>query len=310
MTETGPSLVPASMGALMPGPVGADGAPPPPRSELLRALVRDRSALIGLTVLIVFVAGAAFGPAVAPYDPLLITPERLEGPSWDHLLGTDMLGRDIVSRILFGARLSLGAAAVAALLALSIGVAVGTLAGYRGGVVDSILMRLVDLVLAVPGLVLAFAIAGLFEPSLWAVLLGLVSVWWVGYARIVRSLVLSIRERQHVEAARALGSRSVGIIVRHILPNVAPSVVVLVTLRMGRLILAIAGLNFIGLGAQPPTPEWGAMLNEARPYFPSSAHLLLAPGLTISLVVLSLNLLGDGLRDVLDPRMRGLGRTA
>jgi peptide/nickel transport system permease protein len=280
------------------------------RRGVLRVLLADWSACLGLAVLAGFVVLAALAPVIAPHDPLLISPDRLTGPSWQHLLGTDMLGRDIFSRLLFGARLSLGSAAVAAVLVMTIGVVVGTVAGYRGGLVDSVLMRLVDLILAVPGLVLAFAIAGLFQPSLWAVLLGLVTVWWVGYARIVRSLVLSVRERQHVEAARALGAGGLGIIVRHILPNVVPSIIVLLTLRMGGLILAISGLNFLGLGAQPPTPEWGAMLNEARPYFPSSAHLMLAPGLAISLVVLSLNLLGDGLRDVLDPRLRGVGRGA
>lgn len=277
------------------------------RRGVLRVLLANRSACVGLAVVGAVVAMAALAPAIAPHDPLAISPNRLDGPSRAHLLGTDGLGRDLFSRVLFGARLSIGAAAVAAVLVMTIGVTVGTVAGYFGGLVDSALMRLVDLILAVPGLVLAFAIAGLFQPSLWAVLLGLVSVWWVGYARIVRSLVLSNRERDYVEAARALGAGDLRLILRHILPNVAPAVVVLLTLRMGQLILAIAGLNFLGLGARPPTPEWGAMLNEARPYFPSYAHLMLAPGLAISAVVLGLNLLGDGLRDMLDPRLRGVG---
>ncbi|HET9443153.1 MAG TPA: ABC transporter permease, partial [Acidimicrobiales bacterium] len=246
---------------------------------------------LGGAILLAFVVAAALAPLLAPQDPLLITGERLRSPSGAHLLGTDGLGRDILSRVLFGARASLSYAAVAALLVMTIGALVGTVAGYFGGLVDTVLMRLVDIILALPGLVLSLAIAGLFEPSLTAVLFGLVSVWWVGYARIVRSLVLSVRERDYVDAARALGSGSFRLIARHIVPNVAPSVLVLVTLRMGRLILAISGLSFLGLGAQPPTAEWGAMLNESRPYFPSYPHLMLAPGMAISLVVVGLNLL-------------------
>ena len=246
---------------------------------------------------------AVLAPALAPQDPLDISVDRLASPSWDHLLGTDWLGRDVLSRILYGARQSLGGAALAGALVLTIGVLVGTVAGYFGGWIDSVLMRLVDLILAVPGLVLAFAIAGLFEPGLMAVLLGIVALWWAQYARVVRSLVLQLREQEFVAAARAIGAGDGRLIFRHILPNVAPSVVVLLTVRLGRLILAIAGLNFLGLGVQAPTPEWAAMLNEARPYFPGFPHLMLAPGLAIGVVVFGMNLLGDGLRDVLDPKL-------
>lgn len=273
------------------------------RPALIWRMARDRNAAVGAAIVAVCALAALLAPVLAPQDPLLITGDRLRGPSWDHLLGTDGLGRDVLSRILHGARLSLGAAAVAGILVMSIGVLVGTVAGYFGGLVDRVLMRLVDLILALPGLVLTFAIAALFDPGLMAVLVGLVAVWWVGYARIVRSLVLSVREEVYVEAARSLGAGNLRVMVRHVLPNVMPSMVVMVTIRMGRLILAIAGLNFLGLGAQPPTPEWGAMLAEARPYFPSYPHLMLAPGLAVATVVLGLNLLGDGLRDILDTRM-------
>jgi ABC-type dipeptide/oligopeptide/nickel transport system permease subunit len=279
---------------------------PQRRWSFLRRVLRDPNACVGAAVVLAAVVAAVLAPVLAPRDPLDISVDRLASPSWDHLLGTDWLGRDVLSRILYGARQSLGGAALAGVLVLTIGVLVGTVAGFFGGWVDAVLMRLVDLILAVPGLVLAFAIAGLFQPGLMAVLLGIVLLWWAQYARVVRSLVLQVREQEYVEAARASGARSSRLIRRHILPNVAPSVIVLVTVRLGRLLLAIAGLNFLGLGVQAPTPEWAAMLNEARPYFPAFPHLVLAPGLAIGLVVFGMNLLGDGLRDVLDPKLSGV----
>ena len=276
------------------------------RWSFLRRVLRDPNACVGTALVLAAVVAAVLAPVLAPKDPLAISADRLASPSWDHLLGTDWLGRDVLSRILYGARQTLGGAALAGVLVLTIGVMVGTVAGYFGGWVDAVLMRLVDLILAVPGLVLAFAIAGLFQPGLMAVLLGIVILWWAQYARVVRSLVLQVREQEYVEAARASGARSSRLIRRHILPNVAPSVIVLLTVRLGRLILAIAGLNFLGLGVQAPTPEWAAMLNEARPYFPGFPHLMLAPGLAIGLVVFGMNLLGDGLRDILDPKLSGV----
>jgi ABC-type dipeptide/oligopeptide/nickel transport system permease subunit len=272
-----------------------------------RAL-RDRNACTGLVIVLVAAAAAVLAPVLAHYDPLDISARRLASPSRQHLLGTDALGRDVLSRVLHGARQSLGGAAIAGVLVLTIGVVVGVVAGFFGSWVDAVLMRLVDFVLAVPGLVLAFAIAGLFRPGLMAVLLGIVSLWWAQYARVVRSLVLQLREQQFIEAARAAGAGNARLVLRHILPNVAPAVIVLLTVRLGRLILAIAGLNFLGLGVQAPTPEWAAMLNEARPYFPAFPHLVLAPGLAIAIVVFGLNLLGDGLRDLLDPGTRARQR--
>lgn len=270
----------------------------------LRRALRNPNACIGGLLVLTAAVASVLAPVIAPFDPLDISSDRLALPSWDHLLGTDGLGRDILSRILYGGRQSLGGAALAGVLVLTIGVLVGTVAGFFGGWVDAVLMRLVDLILAVPGLVLAFAIAGLFQPGLMAVLLGIVTLWWAQYARVVRSLVLQLREQQFIEAARAIGARNARLIFRQILPNVAPSMIVLVTVRLGRLILAIAGLNFLGLGVQAPTPEWAAMLNEARPYFPTFPHLMLAPGLAIGLVVFGMNLLGDAFRDLLDPGLR------
>lgn len=267
-------------------------------------LLHDPAARVGLALVTVFVVMAVFGPSLAPHDPLEVTVDRLEPPSVHHPLGTDGLGRDLLSRLLTGARLSLGTALMASLLVTLIGVVLGTLAGFYGGFVDRLLMRTVDVVLAVPGLVLALAVTGLFRPSLTAVMLGLVTIWWAGYARVVRGLVLAMRERPFVEAARAAGASGGRIMLRHVLPNVVSPVIVLATLEMGQLILAVSGLTFLGLGAPPPTPEWGAMLNEGRIYFLSDPHVVFIPGLAISLAVLGFNLLGDGIRDALDPRLQ------
>lgn len=287
------------VGAAVPGPLGR---------QLVRRLAGEGTARVGLLLVAVCVALALLGPAVAPHDPLVVTTERLRRPGTDHLLGTDGLGRDLFSRLLHGARLSLGSATLAAALVSLVGLVVGTVAGYVGGFVDKILMRLVDVVLAVPGLVLALAVAGLFEPSLLAVMLALVTVWWAGYARIVRGLVLSIREQPFVESARSVGAGEWRVVSRHVLPGVVSTVVVLATLEIGQLLLVISGLSFLGLGSPPPTPEWGAMLNDGRVYFLSDPHVVLVPGIAISLAVLGFNLLGDGIRDVLDPRFAHLPR--
>lgn len=274
------------------------------RSGRLGTLLRDPTAMIGLLLVMVFTATALFAPWLAPYEPLDIVGSSRQGPSPEHLLGTDAIGRDFLSRLIHGARLSLGSAFIAAVLVMTLGVFFGMLAGYYGGIVDAIVMRVVDVILAFPGIILALAIAGLFRPGLLTVMIGLVTVWWVGYARIIRGLVLSVRERDFIVGARALGAGDVRIILRHVLPHVVPPVVVLITIEVGGLVLAIAGLNFLGLGAQPPTPEWGAMLNEGRGYFTSDFRMIVAPGVAITLVVLGFNLLGDGLRDVLDPKTR------
>jgi peptide/nickel transport system permease protein len=270
---------------------------------VLRRLLSDRAAVAGMVLVAVFGVLAAAGPALAPHDPLEVTVDRLQGPSLDHLLGTDGLGRDMLSRLLHGARLSLGAAVLSSVLVTAIGTAVGTLSGFAGGIVDKLCMRLVDVVLTIPGLILALAVTGLFEPSLLAVMLGLVTIIWAGYARIVRGLVLAIKERPFVEAARAAGAGPGRVVTRHVVPNMISPVIVLATVEIGQLLLAISTLTFLGLGAPPPTPEWGAMLNDGRTYFLSDPHVVVIPGVAISLAVLGFNLVGDGVRDALDPHL-------
>jgi peptide/nickel transport system permease protein len=254
---------------------------------------------------VVFAILAIGAPLIAPHDPTALDARAiLAPPSRDHLLGTDNLGRDILSRLIHGARWSLGTAAAATTLIVIIGVTVGLVAGYFGGIIDDILMRVVDVLLAFPSLVLALAIVGMLGPSLRNVMIGVVVVWWVDYARVVRGLTLSIREREFITAAHCVGCPSGHIIFRHVLPNAIPSVIVLATLEIGIMMLAISGLSFLGLGAQPPTPEWGAMLNAGRPAFQSAPQLMIFPGICITLAVIGFNLVGDSLRDLLDPHMK------
>lgn len=271
---------------------------------VLRRILGDRTASLGLALVAFFVVAALAAPLLARHDPIALSGVRLAPPSWDHPLGTDGLGRDLLSRLLFGARLSLGTAFLAAALVTTLGVVLGTVAGFYRGLTDTLIMGVVDVILAFPGLVLALVIAGLLSPGILTVMLALVTVWWVSYARIIRGLVIAVREREFVASARALGASNLRIVWRHILPHVLPPVIVLVTLEMGSLILAISALSFLGLGAQPPTPEWGAMLNDGRAYFFSDPRVILIPGVVISLVVLGFNLLGDGIRDALDPRLK------
>lgn len=273
-------------------------------SLFIRRLARDPLALSGMTLVVAFIVVALAAPLIAPHDPTAVNElDILRDPSLEYPLGTDNLGRDVLSRVIHGARWSLGSMVAAGFLTVSIGIALGAVAGYYGGVVDGVIMRIADIVLAVPGLILALAISGMLGPGLVSVLIGIVSAWWAEYARITRGLVLGIRERRFVEAARGLGIPRRWILVRHILPNALPPVVVLATLEMGELLLAIAALNFLGLGVQPPFPEWGAMLNEGRRFLFVAPRLMIFPGLAISFVVMGFNLMGDGLRDVLDPRL-------
>ncbi|AIS52198.1 dipeptide transport system permease protein DppC [Thermoanaerobacter kivui] len=273
-------------------------------AAVLERLLQDRLALLGLVIILVVVAVAIFAPYIAPNDPVKVDLQhRLAPPSAQYPLGTDHLGRCLLSRLIYGARVSLSTAVLALSAILLIGLPVGILAGYCGGWVDNLFMRLVDIMLAFPGLILALVIAGMLGPGLLNVMLALALVWWVGYARVVRGMVLSVKEKEFILAARACGTSECGIIIRHILPNIISPVIVLTTLDMGKLILAISGLSFLGLGAQPPTPEWGAMLNDGRPYMQVAPQLMIYPGLCIMTVVLAFNLLGDGLRDVLDSRI-------
>jgi peptide/nickel transport system permease protein len=221
-------------------------------------------------------------------------------------LGTDHLGRDIASRLLYGARISLGATFTASAAIAAIGAFLGLAAGFLGGAVDMLISRVVDVLLAFPGLLLALAVTGVLGPSLRNVMIAVVMVAWAGYARVVRSAVLSERERSYVEAAHAIGASRLRLVARHIAPNVLGPLVVLTTLDMAAILLAISALSFLGLGVQPPTPEWGSMLSEGRPYFTRAPLLMLFPGLAIFLTALAFNLVGDGVRDVLDPRTGGV----
>lgn len=268
-------------------------------------LRRDRAALAGLIIVVMLVVLALAAPVIAPHDPATQHPaQRLASTSLAFPLGTDNLGRCLLSRLLYGARVSLATAGAASLIVLLIGVSLGAVAGYAGGWADMFIMRVVDLLLAFPLLVLALAITGFIGVGMGSVLIGVVSVWWASYARIVRGLVLSLRERPFIEAAQSVGVRPARLIIRHVIPNVISPIIVLATLEMGGLILAISGLSFLGLGAQSPTPEWGSMLNDGRPFLQSAPRLMIYPGLMISFAVLGFNLLGDGLRDALDPRLK------
>lgn len=273
-------------------------------NSLRQVLCRPQTA-VG-TVIIVSIAGIAIlGPELLGTDPMTQDlSNRLQPPSLAHPFGTDRLGRDVFARIVHGARVSLGIAVAVTAIRLVIGVAVGLLAGYGGGWVDELLMRVVDLLFAFPGIVLALVIAGIAGPSLTNVLLALAVVGWGTYARVVRSEVLSVRERDYVTASRLSGTPHHRIVLEHVLPNVLGPTIVLATLDIGTVVLATAGLSFLGLGAQPPTPEWGTMIAAGRHYLQTAWWLVNVPGLAIVVTVLGFTLLGDGLRDVLDPEGR------
>jgi peptide/nickel transport system permease protein len=277
-------------------------------------LTRDRSALLGLVVIVVATGMAVLAPAFAPADPIKNSlVERLTPPMWAaggtarHPLGTDTLGRDVASRLLYGARVSLIVGLSAVVIAGVLGVALGLVAGYYRGFTDDTLMRLGDVQLAFPVLVLAVAVLAVLGASLANVILVLGVTGWITYARIVRGETLSLRQREFVEAARALGASDPYLIWRHILPNVLAPVTVVATFSVARTIIAEASLSFLGLGIPPPAPSWGAMLDEGRNYITTGWWLALFPGLAILLLVLGINLVGDWLRDALDPRMeRGM----
>ena len=276
----------------------------PEKLHPFRQFLSDRLATTGLVIVLLLSLAAVFATALAPYDPTAIDSLRsLEGPSRDHLLGTDELGRDVLSRLLVGARWSLGIAALATVCVMFVGTLVGLVSGYVGGWVDGLVMRVVDSLLALPPLLLYLAIVGTLGPGIRNVFIALISISWASYARVMRGLVLSVRERAFVRASRSLGAGDGRLMLRHILPNVISPIVVLATLQSGGNILALAALGFFGLGAQPPTPEWGTMINQGRLFLETHTGLLLYPGIAISLAVLGFNLMGDGLRDVLDPQL-------
>lgn len=270
-----------------------------------RRFMREKSGVAGFLILAVLALLAVAAPWVAPHDPITVDPRAmLAGPSLAHPLGTDNLGRDMLSRLIWGGRWSLGIALVAGLIIAGIGTTVGVVSGFVGGRLDNILMRMVDVLLAFPSLVLALAIVGTIGPGTVNVMLGMAAVWWADYARVVRAATLRTRADTYVEAAQSCGCPPWRVLIRHVFPNVLPSAIVLTTFGFGGLILALSGLGFLGLGAQPPIPEWGTMLDDGRPFFQRAPQLMLYPGLAIALSALGCNLVGDALRDMLDPRLR------
>ena len=282
----------------------------PPDASAYRAfwmaVRRNPLAVSGVVLVCVFVLFALFAPWIAPRDPALIDlPARLSGPSAAHWFGTDELGRDILSRVIYGARISMlvGTSVVAGSLAL--GLVIGSLAGYYGGRLDRFFnLILMNAFLSFPGILLAIAFVAFLGPGLFNLILALVIGGWVGYARLVRAQVLAAREREYVEAARVLGASDLRILVRHILPNIVQPVIVQAAIGMAGAILAEATMSFLGLGVPPPTASWGSMLNDARSHLFDSPHLVLFPAFTVMLAVLAFNFIGDALRDVLDPRSR------
>ncbi len=285
-----------------------DAAAAPPRTFLAdtwRRLRRMPGALIGLGIVGLIALAAIFAPLVAVSDPLAqnLAQQGL-APSPHHLFGTDKLGRDIFSRVVYGARISIRIGFVAVGLAITAGTAIGLVAGYLRGRIDTLLMGAMDVMLAFPSIILAIAITTVLGPSINNLMLAVGIVYVPQYARLARSSVLAVSELEYVEAARAIGSRTPGILLRHILPNILAPLLVQATLGVATAELEAAGLSYLGLGARPPTPEWGAMLNDARDYWLSAPWALIFPGLSITALVLGFNLLGDGLRDALDPTGR------
>ncbi len=280
-------------------------ASPGEMAELWRRLRRNRAAVAGAAIVLAFVLLAILAPYLVPYSPVQgALGDRLLPPSAAHWLGTDELGRDVFSRILYGARISLQIQIVSVLIALCIGITLGSVGGYLGGIADNLIMRSMDVLLAFPSIFLALAIIAALGTGLFNLMLaaGISSI--PAFARIIRASILSLKEREFVEAAKALGGGSGRIMFRHLLPNCLAPVIVQSTLRMATVLLTASGLSFLGLGVQPPTPEWGAMLSNARSYLIVAPHVATIPGLAIMIVVVGFNLFGDGLRDTLDPRLR------
>ncbi|HEY8497261.1 MAG TPA: nickel transporter permease [Limnochordales bacterium] len=276
-----------------------------PAWRVVRRLARNRLAMLGLAIIVIFVALAVLAPWIAPHDPLQSSfAKRLQPPSAEHWLGTDELGRDMLSRLLYGARISLRVGLISVNIGIVIGVPLGAISAYYGGWVDLIVQRVIDVMLAFPGILLAIVLVSTLGVGLENVMIAVGIVSIPVYTRLVRGSALALKRKDFVEAARAAGARDLVIIARHILPNCVAPVIVQSTLQVGSSILWAAGLGFLGLGAQPPTPEWGTILSRGRQYLLVAPHITTATGLSIMLVVLGFNLLGDGLRDALDPRLK------
>lgn len=275
-------------------------------SDAWRRMRYSITARIGIVIVGIIVIAAILAPVVDPYDPKLDADleNARQPPSWEHIFGTDRLGRDIFRRIVHGASLSLSVGVVAVFTSGTIGTMLGLVSGYWGRWVDMVIMRIMDILMAFPAMLLAIAIVAVRGTGIFNTVIAISVVGVPGYARLVRSMVLSIREREYITAARMVGVRNLRIILRHILPNSLAPIIVSATMGIGGAILTAAALGFLGLGAQPPTPEWGAMISDGVPFLRQAPHLVFFPGMAIMLSVLGFNLLGDGLRDALDPQMQ------
>ncbi|MFB7138576.1 ABC transporter permease [Gottfriedia sp. NPDC056225] len=270
-----------------------------------RKFKKNKLALVGGYIVLFYILVAIFAPLISPKDPFAIDlMHKLQTPSMENWMGTDDKGRDILSRIIYGSRLSISVGFVSVLFGAVFGITLGLIAGYYGKWMDTIIMRVVDVLLAFPGILLALAIISALGPSLINVMVavGIFSVPM--FARIVRGSTLSVRKLEYIDAIRALGATDATIIFKHILPNILSPIIVQATLKLATAILSAAGLSYLGLGAQPPSPEWGAMLSSGRDYLFTAPHIALFPGIAISTLVLGFNIFGDGLRDALDPRMK------
>jgi peptide/nickel transport system permease protein len=273
---------------------------------ILSRLVRSRNGCVGLVLVGLAVLAGVLAPLVAPYDPYAIDMENaLTAPGPAHPLGTDFFGRDILSRLVLGARITLEVSLLARVIAVLFGGLMGLAAGYFGGRIDSIIMRLADVTLAYPGLLLLIAVMAAVGPSLYSLIVALGVVGWAGVARLVRSQVLTLKEREFVAAVRSLGGSPSSIIFRHLLPNCSSQLIVIFSMGLGTAVMAESSMSFLGLGAQPPLPSWGSMISSGLDYMRVAPWLSIAPGAAITLVVLGFNLLGDALRDILDPILSG-----
>ncbi|MBN2622487.1 MAG: ABC transporter permease [Acidimicrobiales bacterium] len=305
MTLADPATTAATDSSHEPGGPDELGASRPFRADVWRRFRRNRLAMVGLTMMVVLVLVAIFAPLIAPYG---IT-ERTAGsarqsPSLDHLFGTDDIGRDVFSRVVYGARVSLRIGILATAISMVIGLILGSLSGFFGGISDTLIMRVTDVFLAIPYIVLAVAIATVLGRSENAIIIILGLTGWLGIARIVRASFLSLKRLEYVEAATALGFSRRRIIARHILPNALQPIIIYGTIAIGSVILAEAALSFVGVGPQEPTPAWGAMVNAGRGRLTNAPHMLFFPGAAIFVTVLSFVFIGDGLRDALDPKLK------
>jgi peptide/nickel transport system permease protein len=267
-------------------------------------LCRSKTGMVGLTIVLLLLLVAAFADVIAPYDPTAPSRESIGVPSWEHPMGTDLLGRDVLSRIIYGSRVSVNVGVVSILLAIFVGIPLGTVAGFYGGWLDNLIMRIMDIIMAFPLILLAIVIMVILEPSTMNVVLALAIVRIPIMARIVRGSVLSVKENEYIEAVKALAQSQPRVLGRHVLPNCLAPIIVTATLSIGNAIIIEASLSFLGLGTQPPTPTWGWDLKQNLSLIELNPWITIFPGLAILFTVLAFNLLGDGLRDALDPRLK------